>query len=468
MVLATSTQGPDMKSLFWKIFVSFWLALILFAGLTLWITSYYIEKSRSETDTYQLRSNTIEYLKQARDIAQTNDINALRLWLEQLDRRETIPFLLLDENANDLLNRDVSLRLQQHLRRLERRSRHDDDDDEHEYPRPHHRPIIINNQRYRLMPDFSNVTLSRVLNRPRIIATPILLAAIISAIICLLLARYLTAPIGRLRLATQKLAKGDLDQRVSPSMGQRKDEIVELANDFDYMAEQLQALIESHKQLLRDASHELRSPLARLQVALGLARQRGDDKTTKELDRIEREAERLNELIGQLLTLARLDTKTAEVVIEPIELNELLEQIVDNTAYEARAINRDVSIVETVPVTIKGNRLLLSSVLENAIRNAIHYTDENTSVEVSLQNDNEKSDWVAITVRDHGPGIPDHMLTSIFEPFVRVGEARDRQSGGYGLGLAIAKRAVELHGGEITAANQGNGLSIVIRFPIKK
>ena len=457
-----------MKSLFWKIFVSFWLALILFAGLTLWITSYYIEKSRSETDTYQLRSNTIEYLKQARDIAQTNDINALRLWLEQLDRRETIPFLLLDENANDLLNRDVSLRLQQHLRRLERRSRHDDDDDEHEYPRPHHRPIIINNQRYRLMPDFSNVTLSRVLNRPRIIATPILLAAIISAIICLLLARYLTAPIGRLRLATQKLAKGDLDQRVSPSMGQRKDEIVELANDFDYMAEQLQALIESHKQLLRDASHELRSPLARLQVALGLARQRGDDKTTKELDRIEREAERLNELIGQLLTLARLDTKTAEVVIEPIELNELLEQIVDNTAYEARAINRDVSIVETVPVTIKGNRLLLSSVLENAIRNAIHYTDENTSVEVSLQNDNEKSDWVAITVRDHGPGIPDHMLTSIFEPFVRVGEARDRQSGGYGLGLAIAKRAVELHGGEITAANQGNGLSIVIRFPIKK
>jgi len=468
VVLATSTQGPDMKSLFWKIFVSFWLALILFAGLTLWITSYYIEKSRSETDTYQLRSNTIEYLKQARDIAQTNDINALRLWLEQLDRRETIPFLLLDENANDLLNRDVSLRLQQHLRRLERRSRHDDDDDEHEYPRPHHRPIIINNQRYRLMPDFSNVTLSRVLNRPRIIATPILLAAIISAIICLLLARYLTAPIGRLRLATQKLAKGDLDQRVSPSMGQRKDEIVELANDFDYMAEQLQALIESHKQLLRDASHELRSPLARLQVALGLARQRGDDKTTKELDRIEREAERLNELIGQLLTLARLDTKTAEVVIEPIELNELLEQIVDNTAYEARAINRDVSIVETVPVTIKGNRLLLSSVLENAIRNAIHYTDENTSVEVSLQNDNEKSDWVAITVRDHGPGIPDHMLTSIFEPFVRVGEARDRQSGGYGLGLAIAKRAVELHGGEITAANQGNGLSIVIRFPIKK
>jgi len=456
-----------MKSLFWKIFVSFWLALILFAGLTLWTTSHYLEKARSETNTNQLRNNTTEYIKQARDITRGGDINALRQWLKQLDRRDTIPYLLLDENANDLLNRSVPLRLQQHVIRLERRSRYDDDeDDEHEYRRPHHDPIIINGQRYRLMPDFRSVTLSRVLNRPRIIGTPILLAALISAIICLLLARYLTAPISRLRLAAQKLAEGDLDQRVSPSMGNRKDEIVELAKDFDYMAEQLQTLFESHKQLLRDASHELRSPLARLQVALGLARQRGDDKATQELDRIEREAERLNELIGQLLTLARLETKTAEVETKPVELNELLEQIADDAAYEARAINRDVKIIKNTPVTINGNSVLLGSVLENVVRNAIRYTVEGTSVGVSLQDDSEKSGWVVIKIRDHGPGIPDQMLESIFEPFVRVGEARDRQSGGYGLGLAIAKRAVYLHGGEITAANEDDGLSIIIHLPV--
>jgi len=458
-----------MKSLFWKIFVSFWLALILFSGLTLWATSHYLQKARSETDTNQLRSNTIEYIKQARDIARGSDINVLRQWLKQLDRRDAIPYLLLDENANDMLDRAVPLRLRQRVLRLERRYRHDEDDDEyeeHEYRRPHHRPIIINGQRYRLMPDFGNVTLSRVLNRPRVIATPILLAALISAVICLLLARYLTAPIGRLRQAAQKLAKGDLDQRVSPSMGNRKDEIVELANDFDYMAEQLQTLIESHKQLLRDASHELRSPLARLQVALGLARKRGDDQASQELDRIEREAERLNELIGQLLTLARLETKTAKVETKPVELNELLEQIVDDAAYEARAINRDVKIIQSIPVIINGNGALLSSVLENVIRNAIRYTVEGTSVEVSLQDNSDKPGWVVVKIRDHGPGIPEQMQESIFEPFVRVGEARDRQSGGYGLGLAIARRAVHLHGGEVAAANEDDGLSIVIHLPV--
>lgn len=205
-----------MKSLFWKIFVSFWLALILFSGLTLWATSHYLEKARSETNNNQPRNNTINYIRQARDIAQHGDIEALRQWLRQLDQREAIPYLLLDENGHDLLERAVPLRLQQRILRMERRYRHDDDDDEHEYRRPHHRPISINGQRYRLMPDFRSVTLNRVLNRPRVIATPILLAALISAIVCLLLARYLTAPIGRLRQATQKLAQGDLSQRFQP------------------------------------------------------------------------------------------------------------------------------------------------------------------------------------------------------------------------------------------------------------
>ena len=460
-----------MKSLFWKIFVSFWLALILFAGLTLWVTSHYLENRRGEARSAQPRNNTIQYIRQARVLAQDSDIKKLQHWLTQLDKREATPYLLLDRKGMDLLKRSVPLYMQQRVRRLNYKyldDEHDDDDSEHRNRKPHHRPIILNGQRYYLMPDSRSITLSRVLNRPRIMATPILLAALISAIICLLLARYLTAPIGRLRKATQKLAMGDLTQRVSPSMGKRKDEIVELANDFDYMAEQLQTLLESHKQLLRDASHELRSPLARLQVALGLARQRGGDSTNQELDRIEREAERLNDLIGQLLTLARFETNTAEIEYSAVELTALLEQIVDDAAFEARASNRQVKIIQSMPVTIKGNSVLLSSALENVVRNAIRYTAEDTVVEVSLKDDDENPGWLVIIVRDHGPGIPEKMLESVFEPFVRVGLARDRQSGGYGLGLAIAKRAVYLHGGKMTAVNEDDGLSILICLPVSE
>jgi len=454
-----------VKSLFWKIFVSFWLALILFSGLSLWATSHYLENIRDEASRAQPRKNTIQYIRQARLLA--GDSQKLERWLEQLDKHEAIPYLLVDKNAEDYLNRSVPLYIQQRVRRLEYKyddDDEDDDDDEHRHRRRHLQPIVIDGQRYRLIPDFRSITLARVLHRPRAVATPIILATVISGFICLLLARYLTAPIGRLRQATQRMAEGDLNQRVSPSMGKRKDEIVELANDFDYMAEQLQALVGSHKQLLRDASHELRSPLARLQVALGLARQRGDDSTTKELDRIEREAERLNELIGQLLTLARLETNTSEIEQSTIDLKLLLEQVVEDAAFEARASNRDVEIVQSISVSTEGNSVLLSSALENVVRNAIRYTDEGSSVEVSMEE--QSPGWVEIKVRDHGPGIPESMLESIFEPFVRVGEARDRQTGGYGLGLAIAKRAVNLHQGRMAAANEDDGLSVTIYLPV--
>ena len=456
-----------MKSLFWKIFVSFWLALILFAGLTLWATSHYLENIRQETERVQPRENTVVYLRQLRKLARHGDKEKLQKWLLHLDKREAIPYLLVDTKGKDYLNREVPLYLQQRVRRMEYRYEDDhDDDDEHRHRRPHHRPVTINGQRYRLMPDYRSITLNRVLTRPHAIAIPILLAALVSVVICMLLARYLTAPIGRLRKATQKMAQGDLAQRVSPTMGKRKDEIVELANDFDYMAKQLQALIESHKQLLRDASHELRSPLARLQVALGLARQRGDENTGQALDRIELEAERLNELIGQLLTLARLETGTNEIEKNEIDLAVLLEQIVEDAVYEARAMSRDVKIVKSRPVKITGNSVLLTSAIENVLRNAIRYTEEGTEVEVSLDDDQDNPDKVVLKIRDHGPGIPEQMLASIFEPFVRVGEARDRQSGGYGLGLAIAKRAVNLHGGEMSAVNEGDGLSISIYLSV--
>lgn len=455
-----------MHSLFVKILISFWGGLTIFAGLSFWVTSHYLESIRSESNQSHPWVNIRNYVAQAQAIARTKDIKVLRAWLTELDARDVIPYLLIDQDGKDLLGRRVPLRLQYRIRRYEQHRDHGSHMQERERRhRMHRRTIVMGDSRYTLLPDFQAVTLNRVIKRPRVIAIPLLLAFLISGIVCYLLARYLTSPIKQLRLATNKIAAGDLAARVLPIFGNRKDEIVDLASDFDQMAEQLDILINSHKQLLSDASHELRSPLARLQVALGLARQRGPHDVGTELDRIERESERLNELIGQLLSVARLDAEFVNANKETIQLDKLLEDIAEDGAYEARSLDRSVAIIKNVPARLEGNRVLLQSALENVIRNAIRYTKKDTTVELSMVRLSDKPDWVEICIKDHGPGIPENMLTRIFEPFVRVGEARDRESGGYGLGLAIACRAIKLHGGTIVAHNQaGDGVVIQIHL----
>ena len=457
-----------MHSLFLKILISFWGGLTIFAGLSFWVTSHYLESIRSESNQSHPWVNIRNYSAQAQTIARTQDIKALRAWLTELDARDVIPYLLIDQHGKDLLGRRVPLRLQYRIRRYDRHRERESHMHEREHRhRSHRRTIVMGGSRYTLLPDFQAVTLNRVIKRPRVIAIPLLLAILISGIVCYLLARYLTSPIKQLRLATNKLATGDLDARVLPLFGNRKDEIVDLASDFDQMAEQLNTLINSHKQLLSDASHELRSPLARLQVALGLARQRDPKDVGTELDRIERESERLNELIGKLLSVARLEAEFVNANKETIQLDKLLEDAAEDGAYEAGSLEKNVTITKNEPVRLEGNRVLLQSALENVIRNAIRYTKKQTTVELSMTRLPDKLDWVEIIVKDQGPGIPENMLTRIFEPFVRVGEARDRESGGYGLGLAIACRAIKLHGGTIAAHNQaGNGAIIQIRLPI--
>jgi two-component system sensor histidine kinase CpxA len=459
-----------MNSLFWKILVSFWLALIIFVGLTLWSSSYYLEKIRTESQSTQPRFKIMTYIKQAQQEYDIHGKKGLRAWLKELDNREAIPYLLVDSDGNDLIGRPVPVRIQQRLNRHKRRLYFEgrDDSEKHNHELPHRKYIITKENNYRLIPDFQSVTLTRILKRPKVVAVPILFTVLISGIVSFLLARYLTAPIGRLRQATRKLAAGDFDQRVSSTMGRRKDEISGLANDFDHMSEQLQRLIASHKQLLRDASHELRSPLARLQVALGLARQRNKGNSTTELDRIERETERLNELIGQLLSLARLESESVQINAETIDLRTLIEGIARDADYEARARNRNIVFNEAEAINIVGDSTLLRSALENIIRNAIRYTEEQTTVEVTLGKKSDNDNFAEVRIRDHGPGIPDDMQDRIFEPFVRTGEARDRESGGYGLGLAIASRAIKLHGGRLMANNEPDkGMSIIVYLPIK-
>ena len=449
-----------MQRLYWKFFVSFWLALLLFAATSLLFTSHYLDRLRDQQDAGTPREHFEQRIAQARDIVQQHGLQGLKDWAHEVDEHDAVPLLVLDANGDDVLDREVPAQALEHLRRHDERAERPGN---RRRMHPELSIVLDDGSRYRIVPDFQGVTLGRLLGRPRVIAVPLLLGTLISALVCFLLARYLTAPIERLRRAAEAYAAGDLTQRVGASLGGRRDEIVDLALAFDHMAERLNDLMLSHKQLLRDVSHELRSPLARLQAALGLARQRAGAIDQPELDRIEGEAERLNELIGQLLSLARLDAGVQDIPLETVNLSELLTTVAEDATLEAGARRCDVRLQQPAMLSVRGNAKLLHSALENVVRNAIHYTAADSAVTIAAS---ETDGRVLIRVTDNGPGVPEQMLPRMFEPFVRVGEARDRHSGGYGLGLAIAKRAIGLHGGEISAHNEAAaGLCVIISLP---
>jgi two-component system sensor histidine kinase CpxA len=302
----------------------------------------------------------------------------------------------------------------------------------------------------------------------RIFTVRLLVSLLIGGIVCYLLAWHLTKPIRLLRTAAQRLASGDLTARVGMQKDDAKGDLADLGHDLDRMAERIETLVEAQKRLLRDISHELRSPLARLNVALGLARKLEPSAAVVHLNRIENEAERLNELIGQLLTLTILESGSEELEKEHIALAELIGAVVDDAAYEAEDRGRDVRVAASEPLSVLGNRELLYRAIENVVRNAVRYTKDGSAVEIELLKGHEQSEsYAVIKVRDHGPGVPEATLTELFRPFYRVAEARDRQSGGTGIGLAIAERALNLHSGMITARNVAEGgLIVEIHIPL--
>jgi signal transduction histidine kinase len=299
------------------------------------------------------------------------------------------------------------------------------------------------------------------LSLPGISLTILSIALIVSALTSWWLADHLTAPIRRIQAGARALASENLDVRVSAGLEERKDEVAVLARDFDAMADQLRANRSATTQLLRDISHELRSPLARMRVALGLARQPSAD-LARQLDRLERETERLDSMIGQVLKLARLQGSDAAFAKESFELDEVIEEVVRDANYEGALKHCKVSVQGSANTQVLGNRELLRSAIENVLRNAVRYSPAETPVDVSIA---RAGMGLTICVRDYGPGVPSADLERIFEPFYRVAESRDRDSGGEGIGLAITSRVMKAHGGGAQAMNRPGGFEVYLSLP---
>jgi two-component system sensor histidine kinase CpxA len=296
-------------------------------------------------------------------------------------------------------------------------------------------------------------------------------AIVVGGLTTFVLVLVVTRPVVRLRKAAHELAQGNLGARVvgPDSRGRlfEGDEIQALVHDFNHMAERLESLVGAQKLLLRDVSHELRSPLARLSVALELAREDSDPAMDGHLERIERETVLLNQLIGQLLTLSSMEAIEKITNFESLSLNALIEKMIPDAIYEARRRQCSVAFRATEQCFISGNPQLLHRAIENVLRNAIRFTEAGSEVEINLTSALDHGSRMAILeVHDRGPGIPESEVNAIFLPFYRVDHARSPHTGGFGVGLAIAERAVKLHGGDLSAMSRPEGgATIRMRLP---
>lgn len=294
-----------------------------------------------------------------------------------------------------------------------------------------------------------------------------LLSFVVSGgLLCYLLAWHVSSPLIHLRELTSRFSQGDLRARVTaPRVLRRSDEIGGLARDFNHMASRMETLIKAQQRLNADVSHELRSPITRLGLALGLIRRKMEPASRSSLARMEREIERLNSLITQLLTLSRLECLDQPPPEESIALHALVQEIAADADFEAASMGRSVRIVENTACSMRGSPDLIRSAVENVVRNAVKYTGENTEVSIRVLGVKHAA---IIEVADEGPGVPAEALDHMFQPFYRVDEARDRSTGGVGLGLAIARQIVALHGGSIHAANRDDaGLQVRISLPVE-
>jgi len=448
-----------MRKLYWKIFIWFWIATILTIIATALLSSNFTRHSSNRLADRAVISSVYE----GAIIMLKNQQQAeLIRWGKQLNHDFGIQFIFysLDTQADEQNLADPKLKSL--LDKLATQPNQANSVTQLPYVVS---PAITNTkkEKIRLIIRFpEHITRKFDWSWPDIISK-LIIAFLISGLICYLLSLYLSRPIRILQRAARRLGRGELNTRVGKELHMRNDEIAELAFEFDDMASRLQTLVQNRQQLLHNISHELRSPLARLSVALEIARKH-DSSATHELNRIEKECNNLNELISKILALASLNNQENLFAFTHVNVNKLLMQIIDDAHYETQSKHSQVQLIADEEYRLSANQPTLSSAFENIIRNAIRYSPENSQITVTVQKNQQD---LQITIVDGGPGISEPELANIFEPFFRVNNARTT-IGGYGLGLAIAKKAINMHRGKIVAENlEGGGLIIAVTLPVE-
>ena len=445
-----------MTRLYWRIFLSFWLVIIMTVIVTVAVNTIAFRDELVNSRFSALRDSLEILSRQAQQALDDGGEDGLRTWLEIRQQQQPVPPLLIVSQAGkELLGRPLPVGLDRTHTESGSFNRRGPKSGRARSPRVR-RLEAADGQTYRMLLPGFRPRLGGWFLRPVARALFPLILVLLSGIACLILARYLTRPIGVFRAAGQSIAAGDLGARVGPSIAGRKDEFGELAKDFDRMADRIEELLRSQQQLLRDVSHELRSPLARLQAAVGLIRQKSGDKQDASLDRIEQEAENLNQLIGQILSMARLETGKS-LDRELVDLTRLISEIVEDARYEGESHQKSIEFSPGEPCVLEIDESLIHKAIENVVRNAIRHSREHNRVSI----DRQPSGDVKITIDDDGPGVDPADVERIFEPFFTRATDGSTAHTGVGIGLAIARRAVELHGGSITARNTGEGGFVV-------
>jgi two-component system sensor histidine kinase CpxA len=445
-----------MHSLFVRIFVLFWLAMALIVGASI-ATTFTIAAREYEPPELQRRPNVA---MQASEVLDRGGIGALKTWLQaNKNAISDRDLFIIGPDGRDILGRRISYVAERRLEAVN----HDVGTPSGNYRPSRAAPQIVapDGSLYTVLLSPRRPSIFGALSLPAISLTILAIALIVSAITSWWLAQHLSAPIRRIQAGARALASESLNIRVSEGLEGRKDELAVLARDFDAMADQLRANRTATTQLLRDISHELRSPLARMRVALGLARRPPAD-VTRQLDRLEREIERLDSMISQVLKLARLHGANARIEKESFELDEVIEEVVRDANFEGAVKHCTVKVQGSAKGAILGNRELLRSAIENVLRNAVRYSPIRAAVDLSIAH---RRSGLEIAIADHGPGVPPADLERIFEPFYRVAESRDRDSGGEGIGLAITAEVMKAHGGSARARNTPGGFEVLLSLP---
>ncbi len=422
---------------------------------------WYAERLRNAYDEFEIGDELLN----ASAALESAGRDGLKVWLQNYPKTVGAELMVLDQHRRDLLGRPLPMTLrrmvERHRRIVRPGERRFRDPANLRRARPLTQLLGPDGERYTfvLVPTRTGSVFGRGAPPGRF---ALVLALVISAAISLMLARTISNPIRKLRDATNALSQGDLSSRVATTLGSRNDEIGLLAKDFDEMAGNLQRAAAQQIELTRNVSHELRSPLARLRIALELARQNSAD--ADEFDRMDLEVVRLDALIGQLLSFARLDS-IVDGDKQSILLNELVADVVEDVNFENNshgdlAVDFDTQKYADFHCSVHAESV--RSAVENVLRNAVRHSTNQLPVTISLSSSDRK--FVQVEVCDNGPGVADDKIDAIFEPFVRIDNSRND---GAGLGLAIAQRAMHMHGGQIFAENRpSGGLRVVLELPL--